>query len=234
VDCYYHNAVPSVAACVGCRQPICATCRSAQGDCPGCRLAARIDAAKGVQELPGQVPPRPNASAPPPGYGPQPSYGPGYGYGPQPGYDPQTGYGPQPGYGPGEQPGYAPQHEGAPAYVRPGRVATIRPESRALVALSYPFWPLALLALLDGSKSPFVRRQAMQALGFNFGVYGLWFVLSAIGEIPFIGFSAWPLLPLVVPVAVVASFVYAYKTWQGEDVRVPIIADFVDNRLASE
>jgi uncharacterized membrane protein len=101
------------------------------------------------------------------------------------------------------------------------------------VALSYPFWPLALLALLDGSKSPFVRRQALQALGFNFGVYGLWFALSAIAAVPLIGFSAWPLLPLVVPVAVVASFVYAYKTWQGEDVRVPIVGDFVDNRLAS-
>jgi uncharacterized membrane protein len=198
VDCYYHNAVPSVAACVGCRQPICATCRSAQGDCPGCRLAARIDAARGENELPGQVPPRRGAySAPPPGYAQQP--------------EPAV----------------------APVYAQ-SSVATIRPESRALVALSYPFWPLALLALLDGSKSSFVRRQALQALGFNFGVYGLWLVLSAIAAIPIIGFSAWPLLPLVVPVAVVASFVYGYKTWQGEDVHVPIIGDFVDKRLASE
>jgi uncharacterized membrane protein len=209
VDCYYHNAVPSVAACVTCRQPICATCRSAQGDCPGCRLAARIDAAKGVGELPGQVPPRPNA-APPPGAGHQAP----------PGYAPRPEYEPQPEY--------------APAYTRQTSVAAIRPESRALVALSYPFWPLAFLALLDGSKSPFVRRQALQALGFNFGVYGLWIALSAIAAVPLIGFSAWPLLPLVVPVAVVASFVYAYKTWQGEDVNVPIVSDFIDGRLASE
>jgi uncharacterized membrane protein len=92
---------------------------------------------------------------------------------------------------------------------------------------------LALLALLDGSRSPFVRRQALQALGFNFGVYGLWFALSAIAMVPLIGYSAWPLLPLVVPVAVVASFVYAYKTWQGEDVHVPIIGDFVASRFAA-
>jgi uncharacterized membrane protein len=206
VDCYYHNAVPSVAACVGCHEPICATCRSAQGDCPGCRLAARIDAAKGGQELPGQVPPRSSNYAPPPG-----------------------SHAPPPG-------GYAQQ---SPPYVEPAPVhahsamATVRPESRALVALSYPFWPLALLALLDGSHSPFVRRQALQALGFNFGVYGLWFALSAIAAIPLIGFSAWPLLPLVVPVAVVASFVYGYKTWQGEDVHVPIIGDFIDGRSAA-
>ena len=198
MDCYYHHAVPSISACVACRQPICATCRSTQGDCPGCRLAARIDAAKGGHELPGEVPPRPNPSAgPPPGYAPWPDQGPA-----------------------------------APAY-NSRAVATIRPESRALVALSYPFWPLAFLALLDGSKSPFVRRQALQALGFNFGVYGLWFALSAIAAIPLIGFSAWPLLPLVIPVAVVASVVYGFKTWQGEDVRVPIVGDFIDGRLTA-
>jgi uncharacterized membrane protein len=139
-------------------------------------------------------------------------------------------YAPPPGsgYGPPPQPEPAP----APAYVN-SSVATIRPESRALVALSYPFWPLALLALLDGSKSPFVRRQALQALGFNFGIYGLWFALSAIATIPLIGFSALPLLALVVPVAVVVSFVYGYKTWHGEDVHVPIIGDFIDNRVTS-
>jgi uncharacterized membrane protein len=232
VDCYYHHAVPSVAACVGCKEPICATCRSAQGDCPGCRLGARIDAAKGGHELPGQVPPRSGPSAPPPpGYGSPP---PGYGY-PPPGYgSPPPEYGsPPPGYEYGvPPPQYGPSPQPQPAYTA-NAVATVRPESRALVALSYPFWPLALLALLDGSHSPFVRRQALQALGFNFGVYGLWFALSAIAAIPLIGFSAWPLLPLIVPVAVVASFVYGYKTWQGEDVHVPIVGDFVDNRLAA-
>ncbi len=190
MDCYYHNAVPSVAACIGCRQPICATCRSAQGDCPGCRLAARIDAATMSGELPGQVPPRRQAYTPPPHVEPQ----------------------------------------SAPAPQRTA-VATIGPESRALVALSYPFWPLALLALLDGSKSPFVRRQALQALGFNFGVYGVWLGLSFIAAIPLLGLSAWPLLPLVVPVAVVASVVYGFKVWHGEDVRVPIISDFIEPRL---
>jgi uncharacterized membrane protein len=160
--------------------------------------------------LPGQVPPRPSAPPPPP-----------------PGYGAAPGYGPQPEYGPR---GYGAHYEYAPQVKRSTAVA-LRPESRALVALSYPFWPLALLALLDSSRSPFVRRQALQALGFNFGVYGLWFALSAIAAIPLIGFSAWPLLPLVVPVAVVASFVYGFKVWQGEDVRVPVVTDFIDNRL---
>jgi len=194
MDCYYHNAVPSVAACTSCRQPICATCRSVAGDCPGCRLGARIDAARVGGELHGQVPPRRTAYAPPPP--PQPSSA----------------------------------YVEAPVRARTA-VATISPESRALVALSYPFWPLALLALLDSSRSAFVRRQALQALGFNLGVYGVWLGLSAIAGIPLLGLSAWPLLPLVVPVAVVASVVYGCKVWQGEDVRVPIISDFIDGRM---
>ena len=125
----------------------------------------------------------------------------------------------------------------APAADVPAAVATrrspIRPESRALVALGYPFWPLALLALFDGSHSPFVRKQAWQALGFNFGIYGMWFALSAIAAIPVIGMSAWPLLPFVIPVAFVASVVYGFKVWQGEDVRVPFISDYVESRTTN-
>ena len=200
MDCYYHNAVPSVSACLDCKQPICATCRSAEGNCPGCRLAARIDAATVAGELPGQVPPRPQRSTPPPQPPPQPPY-----------EQPYDDYGP-------------PQR-------RPGAAVAVRAESRALAALSYPFWPLALLALLDTSKSPFVRRNALQALGFNAGIYGLWFALSAIASIPMIGLPALPLLFLVVPVGMIASVIYGFKTWHGDDVRVPIISEYIDSKV---
>ena len=60
----------------------------------------------------------------------------------------------------------------APASVR-GRVAVAEAqdpvESRALVSLGYPLWPLALLSLLDRKQSRKLRRQALQALGFNLG-----------------------------------------------------------------
>jgi len=192
VDCYYHHAVPSLALCTGCRQPICGTCRSEAGDCPGCRLAARIDAAAGTRELPGRVPPRSERSYAPPPPPPEPSPAPMY------------------------------QQQSACATV------SIRPESRALVALGYPLWPLALLALFDGDRSPFVRKQAWQALGFNFGIYGIWFALSAIMQIPVIGWPAYPLLPFVIPVAFVASVVYGFRVWHGEDVRVPFVTDYIE------
>jgi uncharacterized membrane protein len=110
-------------------------------------------------------------------------------------------------------------------------LAEVRPESRALVALGYPFWPLALIALFDQSGSSIVRRNAWQALGFNAGIYGIGWLLTTIAAIPLIGFSAWPLLPFVVPVAMVASVIYGIKVWHGEDVRVPFVSDIVDKRM---
>jgi uncharacterized membrane protein len=135
-----------------------------------------------------------------------------------------------------EQPGWQqPQPPPPPPRTQPppvNAVASVRPESRALVALGYPFWPLALLALFEPSGSSFVRRNAWQALGFNAGMYGLGWLISTIAAIPFIGLSAWPLLPFIVPVTIVASFVYGIKVWHGEDVHVPFVSDMVDQRMA--
>jgi uncharacterized membrane protein len=118
-----------------------------------------------------------------------------------------------------------------PARQRSTAVAEVRPETRALVALSYPFWPLALIALLDGKGSRFVRRQAWQALGFNFGMYGLGVLVTAAASLPIIGIGAWPLVPFIVPVAIIASIVYGWRVWNGDDVDVPIVSDWVDARL---
>jgi uncharacterized membrane protein len=131
---------------------------------------------------------------------------------------------------PPQQQAWQPQTQAPP---RNNAVATVRPESRALVALGYPFWPLALIALFDQSGSDFVRRNAWQALGFNAGMYGLGWLFSSIAAIPLIGISAWPLLPFIVPVTIVASVVYAIKVWHGDDVRVPFVSDIVDQKLHS-
>ena len=207
MDCFFHNAVPSVAPCRGCKKPLCATCRNENGDCPGCVLAARIDAARQTNMINGGV-------------------GPSYGtYSEQRRHEEAT-YAPPPHPQPEPQP--APS---APPRVRRAAALAVRPETRALVALGYPFWPLALIALLDTKGSLFVKRQAWQALGFNLGMYGLGALLSAAAMFPIIGFGAWPLVPFIVPITIVASVVYAFKVWSGDDVNVPIVSDWVDARL---
>jgi uncharacterized membrane protein len=182
MDCYFHSNVPSVAACVDCRKPVCATCRDERGTCPSCRLAEKVEAATATRvHLGGQIPPRPQ-----------------------------------------------------PAVVRKAEVTVLdSAESRALVALGYPLWPLALLSLLDRKQSRYLRRQAWQALGFNVLMFGFGGLLSVIANvpIPFLPLSAAVLLPFLVPLFLVASVYYGIKTWNGEDVRVPIVGDWIEERL---
>jgi uncharacterized membrane protein len=202
MDCYFHHAVPSVARCSSCGKSVCATCRAETGDCPSCRLAAKIEAASSAQRtIGGKV---------------------GGSYGPASGGTNDDDWSRF------RQAPHQPQTQPPP---RSNAVANVRPESRALVALGYPFWPLALIALFDGSKSDFVRRNAWQALGFNAGMYGLGWLFTAIASIPIIGIPAWPLIPFIIPVTIVASVVYGFKVWHGEDVHVPFVSEFVDEKL---
>lgn len=118
---------------------------------------------------------------------------------------------------------------------RPPRVtvadAEDPPESRALVALGYPLWPLALIALFDRKQSRRLRKHAYQALGFNLGMAGLWGLLSLLTSIPILGFSAGIVLAFMIPIFVVLSVYYGIRAWHGEDVRVPVISDWLDDRL---
>ena len=185
MDCYFHSNVPSVAACVDCRKPICATCRDENGSCPSCRLAAKVEAATATRvHIGGQVPP--------PHQQPQPA-----------------------------------------AVVRKAEVATLPDsvESRALVSLGYPLWPLALLSLLDRKQSRYLRRQALQALGFNVAILGIGGLMSVVANLPWIGLAPSVLLPFLVPLFLVASVYYGIKTWNGDDVRVPIVGDWIEDRL---
>ena len=186
MDCYFHNAVPSVANCRDCSNPVCATCRDTTGLCPSCRLNQRIKAAATARPgLKGGI--GPSNPAPPPPQPPQPA-------------------------------------------ARTTALATVSLETRALLGLGYPLWPLAALAMLGPRRSVEVRRQAAQALGFNFGCFGMYFGLNALTHIPLLGISAWPLLAVLFPVWLVASVIYGIKVWNGDEVRVPLISEWLDER----
>jgi hypothetical protein len=108
-------------------------------------------------------------------------------------------------------------------------------ESRALVALGYPLFPFAAIALLDKKASPALRRGAWQALGFNAAFTALWFVLGAMVQLPFLpGAAAAITLALLIPTYFVASIYYGVKTWQGENVRVPILSDWIEERIPAK
>lgn len=201
MDCYFHSNVPSVAPCTDCGKPICATCRDNAGTCPSCRLAAKIDVAGAKRQAVAGEVP------------------------------------------PRSQQWWNAQQQSAQAPPPPQpqvRAQVAEPEdsqeSRILVALGYPLWPLALLSLFDRKQSKRLRRHAYQAIGLNFGIYAIWAALEFITRLPFIGWTplGWSsdiVLALMIPLFIVMSVVYGIKAWHGEDVRVPIISDWLDDRL---
>lgn len=105
------------------------------------------------------------------------------------------------------------------------------PESRALIALGYPLWPLALIGLFDRKQSRRLRKHAYQALGFNIGMAALYGILTLLASIPLLGISATLMLAFILPVFVVLSVYYGIKAWHGDDVRVPIISDWLDEKM---
>jgi len=107
------------------------------------------------------------------------------------------------------------------------------PESRALVALGYPLWPLALLGLFDRKQSRRLRKHAYQALGFNVGMAALYGILTLLTTIPILGISAGLMLAFILPVFIVMSVYYGIKAWHGDDVRVPIISDWLEDKMAA-
>jgi uncharacterized membrane protein len=117
--------------------------------------------------------------------------------------------------------------------VRTTAVATLNDsvESRAIAALGYPLPPLAMLALLDRKQSPALRRQVYQSLAFTGGTAGFGFLCYMMLGIPLLNISAAIILAVLFPVWLVASVVYGIKTYNGEDVRIPIISDWIDERM---
>jgi uncharacterized membrane protein len=123
-----------------------------------------------------------------------------------------------------------------PAVVTRAEVAVVADplESRALVALGYPLWPLALLSLLDRKQSRYLRMQAFQALGFNVGIAGFAGLLTLLANVPLLGLSASVLIPFLIPLFLVASVYFGIKTWNGDEVRVPIISGWIEDRLSGD
>ena len=104
-------------------------------------------------------------------------------------------------------------------------------ESRALAALGYPLPPLAMLALLDRKASPALRRQVYQSLAFTGGTAAFGFLLFMMLGVPFLNISAGLLLAVIFPAWLVLSVVYGIKTYNGDEVRIPIVSDWIDEKL---
>jgi len=98
-------------------------------------------------------------------------------------------------------------------------------ENRLLAALGYPIWVVALIVLLtDLKQNPFMRLHAVQALGYTIAWVVVAIGLGILTSLP----GLWT-LGFLVPLGYLAWFVlalfYAYRAYQGETFRIPVVSD---------
>ena len=123
------------------------------------------------------------------------------------------------------------QRNTAPPEARPAAQAVVVSEAgdedRALAAVSYPLWPLALgLIAFRGRLSPFVRYHAMQALLVNALGVGAYFVYSAAANLPVIGWQSALVLPILLPTWFIINLYLGIRAYGGHVTRVPLAADY--------
>ncbi len=134
----------------------------------------------------------------------------------------QPGYGPQGGYLPPEAPGGYPPMAGQAGVLSPadertwGMLAHISAIIASVVGLSF-LGPL-LVMLIQGPKSAFVRRQAVEALNFQITVY----IAAAVSGLLILVLIGIVLLPLVLLAWLILSIVAGVAASRGEDYRYPL------------
>ncbi len=109
----------------------------------------------------------------------------------------------------------------------------INENDKLFAALSYIFWPLAVIVLLSESNKsrPFQRHHAVQALGFGVAIFIVFIPLICIdiilGQISSI--LSCLLFPVFLAPAAIAIW-FAYRAYQGEQFEIPYVTEFIKNQ----
>ncbi len=96
---------------------------------------------------------------------------------------------------------------------------TVTSDDKLWAALSWVFTPLApiiMLLLEDKKNRPFIRSNSVQALAWAVAM----FVLGSILTVTVIG-------ACLVPFLWIPQLYFAFKSYQGEEVNIPVVTDFV-------
>jgi uncharacterized membrane protein len=98
-------------------------------------------------------------------------------------------------------------------------------DDKLFAALSYIFWPLALIVLvLEPNKNrPFQRYHGIQALGFAVVVGVPLMFMSCVLSIIGLDCLTFPLFLVVLALAIW----FAYQAYQGEKFEIPVLTEFM-------
>jgi uncharacterized membrane protein len=96
-------------------------------------------------------------------------------------------------------------------------------DDKLWAALGYPIALVAIIVLLmeDKKARPYIKFHAVQSLVANV----VFFVLSAIITTITVGFGG-----LCVPVLWLVFLYWGYQAYQGQEIKIPFITDFIHNQ----
>jgi len=102
-----------------------------------------------------------------------------------------------------------------------GGASPVDSNDKLLAALAYIFVPFVSIFILitDSMKNkPFMKFHAVQSIALGIVIWVLFSIFSTVT----LGFGA-----LCFPVPLVLVLYYAWKTYQGEMVTIPMLTDFI-------
>lgn len=99
--------------------------------------------------------------------------------------------------------------------------------------------PTILIFLIKKDQSAYVKRHSLQCIVLTIALIVFWVVfnvlLGILGMIPVINMVSWLGWLIVAPVLSIAQIVLylwmTYKAYQGENVNLPVVTEFVDTKL---
>ncbi len=107
-------------------------------------------------------------------------------------------------------------------------------ENRALAALGYPIWIVAVVVLLtDMKQNRFMKTHAVQALGYAVAWFVIFVAFSIITIIPFVGWALLFLWPFLWLAWFILALYYAYQVYQGKTFAIPVVSQFTARYLGT-
>jgi uncharacterized membrane protein len=96
-------------------------------------------------------------------------------------------------------------------------------DDKLWAALGYPIALVAIIVLFmeDKKARPYIKFHAVQSIVANV----VFFIVSTIITTITIGFGG-----LCVPLLWLVFFYWAYQAYQGQDIKIPFVTDFIHNQ----
>jgi uncharacterized membrane protein len=92
---------------------------------------------------------------------------------------------------------------------------------------------IVFLVLEPFNKKRFVRFHSFQCIFFSIAWTVLWFAMSFVSHLPFLGWAVWLLSPLLGLVGLILWILLVLKAYQGQTFKLPILGDLAESQAST-